>query len=439
MKNYLMKYIANSISAFALFIAISICCYSQTFELHNGDVIDKIVAVVGNEIILQSDIDAYILSQMMNNDKINYNDKEMRRTLLLSFIEEKILIVKALEDTITVSDELVDERMNMMIQQLIQVYGSVDRIEAIYKKTLNRLKTEAREDVKKRLIAQQLENKKFGNIDVTQSEISEFYNKYLDSLPIIPELVEIYHIVKYIEPDSTDKLNTIAFAKSIRDSIIKGGDFADFAKRYSNDAGSAADGGDLGWVEKGKFVSEFERAAIGLQPNEISMPIESPFGYHVIKLIAKNKDSINASHILFKLVQSDDNIEKARNTLDSIRTIALASGNFAELAASLSDEKETKGFGGLIGKTPLEQMPPLFSVAKELKDGEISTPIPYSPDPTKQGFHIVLRKRTIPEHKANITDDYDYLKETTTKFKMADERKKWVEQLKGEIYWELFD
>jgi peptidyl-prolyl cis-trans isomerase SurA len=261
-----------------------------------------------------------------------------------------------------------------------------------------------------------------------------------DSMPMIPVQVELFHIVKYIVPDTTSKENTISLAKRVRDSLLADGDFREFAKKYSGDVGSVADGGDLGWVEKGKFVAEFERAAFALQVNEISMPIESPFGFHVIKLLEKNKDSIHCSHILFKLIQSDDDILKVKTLLDSVRQIAVDSNNFELLAIQFSEDKDTKGFGGSIGKIPLSEVP--YSIAnsvKELNDGEISIPAAYSNDPTKQGMSIVWRKRTIPEHKANLDDDYDFLKQAAQRYKVFEQRAKWISELKNEIYWEVFN
>ncbi|MPN04506.1 Chaperone SurA [bioreactor metagenome] len=257
---------------------------------------------------------------------------------------------------------------------------------------------------------------------------------------MMPAQVEVYHIVKYIVPDSNAKSNTMLLAKKVRDSLMAGGDFAEFAKKYSGDYGSAQHGGELGWVAKGKFVAEFEKAAYALQVNEISMPVESMFGYHVIKVIQKTKDSINAAHILFKLIQSEDDVAKAKIFLDSLKQIAIKNNNFSQLATEFSEDKETKGFAGLIGKAAISEIPLAFSsTVAELKDGEISEPKIYSKDPTKQGMHIVWRKRTIPEHKPTIKEDYEYLKKVATNFKIMELREKWIAELKTSIYWEIFD
>ena len=409
-------------------------------QLRAGEVIDRIVAVVGNEIILQSDIDAFILDEMNRGANIRLDDPEIRKRLLEHHIVEKILITKAEEDAITVADDMIEEYWNMAFQRLLQVYGSVERVETVFKRSVNRMKLEARDDIRKRLMAQQLEQKQFSGVTVSTREVEEFYEKMKDSLPMIPVQVELFHILKYITPDTVSRINTINLARQVRDSLLAGGDFAEFAKRHSEDPGSAQDGGNLGWVARGRFVAEFERAAFALHPNEISMPVESPFGYHLIKLLERNRDSIRTAHILFKLIQSEADIANTRNFLDSIRRIALDSNNFEHLALTNSDDRSTRGFGGLLGKFMLNEIPlVLASTVNELKDGEISAPIPYSDDPTKQGMTIVLRKRTIPEHFPTVAEDYDFLKRIATNFKIMELREKWIAELKEEIYWEVFE
>jgi peptidyl-prolyl cis-trans isomerase SurA len=423
-----------------LMITINSQAVAQQMQLRTGEVIDKIVAVVGNEIILQSDIDAILLDEMNRGANIKLDDEELRRRLLENYIEEKILITKAEEDTISVADETIEEYWNMTIQRLQQVYGSIERIEAIYKRSLNRMKLEAREDIKKRLMAQELEAKQFRNITVSSKGVEEFYEKMKYSLPMIPVQVELYHILKYITPDTISKTNTINLARQVRDSLIAGGDFSEFAKRYSEDPGSAQDGGNLGWVARGKFVAEFERAAFALHPDEISMPVESPFGYHLIKLFEKNRDSIRSAHILFKLIQTDADVANVRNFLDTVRQQAIDSNNFEHLALLHSDDRNTKGFGGSLGKFMPSEIPLVIAnTVKDLKDGEISSPIPYSDDPTKQGMSIIWLKRTIPEHRATLEEDYDFLKQVATRYKIMNLRNTWIAKLKEEIYWEVFD
>ena len=430
-----MKYL---FSIFLLLMSITFLYGEPIAPLSQGDVIDKIVAIVGKDIILKTDIDAVILEEINRGGKQNVNDKELRKKILDRYIEEKLLITKAEEDSIVISDELIEERFEMAIQNLLSYYGSIERIEALSNKSIARIKIEFKDDIKKQLMTEELQRKKFSNVNVNTKEISEFYEEYKDSLPMMPEQVEVYHIFKTIEPNLESKEKTLALAKKVRDSIIKGADFSELAKEYSEDLGSKDTDGDLGWVERGKFVGEFERAAVALQKEEISMPVESPFGYHIIKLIDKNKDSIHTQHILFKLLQSNEDVIIARDFLDSLRADAIKNDNFEDLARRFSDDLTTKGFGGYIGKLYVNAAG-YADILYSLKDGEISEPLPYSTDPTKQGLRIVFRKKTIPEHQPNLAEDYDFLKSYAIRYKTIKLQEKWIDELKKEIYWEVFE
>jgi peptidyl-prolyl cis-trans isomerase SurA len=237
-KIFLLIFILLSISS-----AQIIC---QQLKLTEGEVVDKIVAIVGKEIILHSDIDAHILDLLNRGESADLKDTNIRNQLLAELVNEKLLITKAEEDSIQVTDEMVEERFNLALQNLISYYGSIERIESIYKKSLSRLKLEYKDDIKKRLMANQLELKKFSNVSVTHNEVVQFFDRFIDSLPIIPEQIELYHIFKKFEPDTNVKQKTFELAKAVRDSIIAGANFGEMAKKYSEDPGSKELNGELG-------------------------------------------------------------------------------------------------------------------------------------------------------------------------------------------------
>ncbi len=427
-----------------LFISFNNLNLLASKQLRTGATLDRIIAIVGSEIIMQSDLKSQLMIMAQQDPSLDIEDEELRNRLLDEMINRKILITKAEEDTISISDELIEERWKIYKQELLNYYGSIENIEKVYKKSLNRFKLEARSEIKKMLMAQQLEAKHLNtmNINVTGKDVEEFYNTYKDSLAMtpVPEQIELYHIVRYVHPDTTSKKNTYNTAKKVRDSIVSGKyTFADAAKKYSADAMSGKDGGNLGWFGKGKLVPEFEEAAYKLQKDEISLPVESPFGFHVIQLIEKASDSINVRHILFKLEQSKTDLDKVQNFLDSIKTIANAE-NFLALAKEHSEETKTKGFGGSMGKNSINSYPPTIAeVIKNLQDGEISTPEPYQIDPLKSGMHLIFRKKTFPAHTPNIEQDYELIKKYTQEYKRMQLRKEWIKQLRKEVYWEIVD
>ena len=190
-------------------------------------------------------------------------------------------------------------------------------------------------------------------------------------------------------------------------------------------------------VERGKFVPAFENAAFALQPDEISQPVETPFGYHIIQLIGKSGTSITARHILIRVGQSDADKEAARAALLDVKKQVEAGSSFIELAKSASDERETAGFGGAIGPIEPEKLPEdMRAIVVELPNGGVSEPHPYTTDPTRQGYHILYRKSIIPEHTATLDGDYKALEQMSTYEKRLRLEQEWVAELRRSLYWE---
>jgi peptidyl-prolyl cis-trans isomerase SurA len=400
--------------------------------------LDKIVAVVGNEIIMASDLNAALMMVKQQSPSIDINDPVLRRQVLDNIINEKLVITKAIEDSVKVSDEEVESRWSALLQNMVRRFGSEQRVEEVYGMSINRIRFEYRDEIRKQILGAKLRQEHVADITASPEEVNTFYNQFKDSLDMMPEQVELYHIVKYIGTSKSKKEDVLNFARKIRDSIVAGGDFADFARRYSDDPGSKSGGGDLGWASKGKLFPEFEKAAYALQPDEISLPVETPFGYHIIQVIDKRNDEIKARHILFKFGESDEDIETAKRFLDSLKKEIESGKDFETLARMNSDDKESRGFGGLLGKMPIDELPNQMKVlVQNMKDGEVTDPIPYSKDPLKKGYHIVYKKRSISAHKANISEDYKRLEQLALFYKQNMAIKDWIEQLRKELYWEI--
>lgn len=424
----------------SLFLAIVLvfCSNIASAQINQGEVMDRVVAIVGNEIILQSDIIGQIALMAQQDPKLNPRDPALYQELLDAMINEKLLVTKAIEDSVVVSEEQIDARWQAFLQTLMHQFGSEERIEQVYKKSLNRLKFELRDDIRNKLLSSNLVQQTIANVTITPKEVEEFFKQYRDSLPRVPETIEVHHITKNVRANVDEKKRMMDLARAVRDSILKGGDFGEYAKRYSGDPGTANSSGELGWIERGRFFPEFENAAFSLQINEISLPIETPFGYHLIQLLDKRKESINTRHILFKISQTSDDKDESIKFLDSVRKRALENSNFADLAKVYSDDKETKGFGGLLGRMPLSEFPANFRLQLEkLQDGAISEPLPYNIDPTKPAFHIIWRKRTIPAHTASIEEDREYITNMALDMKKMRVYNEFIEKLRRELYWEL--
>lgn len=416
------------------FTAMCLICCAYPLFTQQSQVLDKIIATVGREIVLQSDIEGRIAMFMQQNPKANPNDPELRKQVLESLINERLMVTKAVEDSIAVMDEEINQSLDFMMQNLIQTYGSEKRVEDLYGMSVSRIKKNYREEVRKQLLVERLQQQRFMGVKCTNREVEEFYAQYRDSIRAIPASVELAHIVKHIKPSADAKEEVKRLALRIRDSIVKGVDFAELAKRHSGDPGSASTGGDLGWVDKGKFVAEYERAAYELQPGETSQPVESPFGFHIIQTIEKRKDASHTRHILLKLGGSADDKSRVEKIMNELKERIEKGEAFEDIAKQYSDEKETQGFGGSMGVIELNRLPAdLKSIVETLPDGGVSKPLPYMSDPTKPSLHIILKKKTIAEHAPTLTSDFKKIEQMALQQKQAKMMESFLKELRVAI------
>jgi peptidyl-prolyl cis-trans isomerase SurA len=370
--------------------------------------------------------------------KVNRKDPVLRQAVLDQLINERLIMTKAIEDSVEATEDEITQRMEYQLQSLIQQFGSEKRIEDMYGMSMARIRREFRDEIRKRLLVEKMQQKQFADIKATRADVEGFYERYRDSLPSIPERVDLYHIVKYVKPSVEKNKEAQSLALRIRDSVVKGGSFSEFARRHSADPISAANGGDLGTVEKGKFVPAFEAAAFALSPNEISAPVESPFGWHVIQLISKTSTTMTTRHILIRVSQSEADRDSAKAQLLRMKQAVELGDSFEKIAREYSDERETQGFGGAMGQIELSRLPEdMRSAINALKDGSVSDPMPYAADPTKPGYHILYRKRLIPAHKPSVDDDYKQLEQMASFEKKQRLEQEWILKLRRELYWEV--
>jgi len=400
--------------------------------------LDKIVAVVDNEIILKSELDFRATAEAQQRN-INPADTAFRRQVLNSLIDEKLLYAQAQLDSITVTDEQVKQQLEYQMNYFIQQYGSREQLEQVYGMPLEKLKRTLQDDTKKNLMAEMLKQKKFEKLEASRKEVEEFYDTFKDSLGIVAEKFKISHI--FLNPKTGERVKKIArdFAAALLDSLKNGADFAQLATKYSDDPGSAAHGGDLGSVKRGVFYPEFEAVAFSLAPNQLSGVVESPVGFHIIQLIERRGESIHTRHILIKVKGDDESDLKAIEFLSEIRDSIVKGKNTFEYYARLySDDKETAKFGGDLGTFESTQLDkPLLDIIYKLKEGDISYPKRLDVDKNIYGYHIVKLQKRIPQHKADLEIDYPELKKMTEYYKKQKLYVKWIDEIKQRIFWEV--
>lgn len=409
-----------------------------TFTLNAQETVDKVVAVIDNEIIMKSELD-FQINMLIAQRKAKADTPELRKALLDNMIEEKLVYAQALIDSINVSEEEVTRQIDYQINMLTQQYGSKDKLEQLYGMTIEKIKRELRENSKKEMLVQRLQEKKFGMLEASRREVEDFFVRFKDSLGVIPERVKIAHIFKNPKTSPELKMKYRNKAQQLLDSIKGGADFAELARAHSEDPGSAANGGDLGYVKRGVFFPEFEAAAYALQVGQLSGVVESPVGYHIIQLLERRGEAIRARHILVKIKADDEADLSAIEFLTNLRdSIVRKMGTFAEFAKKYSDDEETSAFGGSLGSFYMEQLDKnLLEITAKMKDGEISFPKRVDYTQGKYGYHIVYLEKRIQQHQPDLDIDYTDVKRLADEYKKQRLYKKWIEELRSKIYWDI--
>lgn len=411
----------------------------STISLFPQQVVDKIVAVVDNEIILQSEVN-FQTNLLAAKRKLDPNNPELKKRVLNSMINDKLVYAQADIDSIKIGDSEIKQRIDYQINVFTQQYGSIDKVEQVYGMSLSKIKRELRDDVKKNLMVQKIQQKKFGDVHATRREVESFYYQFKDSLGIIPEKVSLSQIVRKPKASKKTIKKYYDFAQAIKDSILNGADFAIMAKKYSEDPGSASKGGDLGFVKKGIFYPEFEAAAFALKVGEISPITKSPVGFHIIQLLEKRGEAIHTRQILIRIKKDEQADFNAINFLNSLRdSIVRFHKSFKEMAKKYSEDDNTKYFGGDLGTFYLNQLDkPTLDIVTKLGVGEVSFPRRFELGRGGgYGYHIILLKKRIPQHAANLTSDYNELAKLATEYKKQRKYEQWIKSLKNKIYWQI--
>lgn len=435
----------KKIIKFLLLILIALNCSIEVIA--QGQVVDQVVAIVGGNIVKLSDIETQY-NQMRLQGNLNENNSS-KCQILENILFNKLLLNQAKLDSVVVSDEQVENELDRRLRYYISQFGSKEKFEEFYKKTVIDFKDEFREIIRNQMLVQMMEGNITDNIKVTPAEVKKFFeNIPVDSIPLIEAEYEIGHIVKKPIISKAEKEIVKQRLSELRERILKGEKFASLAVLYSEDPGSATKGGELGLFGRGEMYPEFEAAAFSLKnPNEVSEIIETKAGYHILQLIERRGDYVNVRHILMQPRVSPYELQKAKNYLDSVYTVIKDSSISLEKAAMLFSDDLNKNNGGLLvnpstgnSKFGADDIDPsLFFVIDKLKIGEYSNPVIMKDSEGKQAYRIVyLKSRTSP-HRANLKDDYDKIQNAALEQAKNTALKKWINQKISKTYIKIFD
>jgi len=400
------------------------------------NVVDRIVAVIDKEIVTESDVQERITYAALQN-RLDPKSPELRRQVMENLIAEKLMLAQAILDSVAVTEEEVSRSLDQQFQNFVRQAGSEQALEKVYGKPVSRMKREFRPEMRKQLLIQKLRQQREANLSVARREVEEFFESYKDSLPKVPEEVDLSHIFIVPKADTSLESKTRLQLNAIRDSIAAGGDFADFARRYSQDP-NGSKGGDLGWAKRGlAFVPEFEEAVFALKEKELSPVVKTEFGFHLIQLLERRGETVHARHILLRTEKGPASDTAAVHFLSALRDSIIQGKSLAEFARKYSEDEETKSVGGDLGQISIDQLETDFSsVVKNLKAGEISQPHRVTMK-NAYGYQIVSLKKRVAAHSVNLADDYKRVEQMALYLKRNKINAAWIEELKKNIYCEL--
>jgi peptidyl-prolyl cis-trans isomerase SurA len=430
-------------SLLLLFI-FSIFGTKMNAQLKSGDLVDGIAVVVGDEIILESDIE-----DQSNFSKQEGADTSNRCEFVESIISNKILIFEAKRDTLIENrSAAIKETANQKFNQILGQFPDEKTMLKTYKfRTGYEMKNAIEKIDTDNYYGQMFYGRITEKADVTPDEVTDFFNMYKFQLPEVKDEVSLSHISVYPKLTDAHKDEIIARLNKIKKDILAGESFESQARIYSDDPGSAAKGGLYTNISKGKMVKPFEAAALNLQEGEMSEPVESDFGYHLIQLVKKSGKQYDARHILLKAEPNADEIATAKKELDSIRTLILDKKmTFKEAAFRFSDDKKSKFNAGLMasgdGSDKLEKLnlPPVtaYQIAG-LNKGDITEVYQDQIEQDRKVVAIIKIDEVIAAHQLDVTTDYDRIKQLALNKKKNEMVEKYVKQQLPNIFISIHD
>jgi peptidyl-prolyl cis-trans isomerase SurA len=409
----------------------------------NKQLVDGVIAIVGKKPILKSEVAKQIAQYRVSAPEADLSECRIFQELLF----QKLLVAQADKDSVTVSDEQVDNELNRRMRYFVGQLGSEEKLEQYYGKKITQLKEELRPEIHDVLLAQTMQQKAVGQVSVSPNEVRAFYEILKkDTLPLINSEMELSQLVikPYVSPNA--KIEAREKIAGLRQRVVNGESMAAIAALYTEDPGSIKTGGRYESIARGTFVPEFEAVAFRLKSNEVSEVFETTFGFHFIQLIERKGEVLDLRHLLIAPKISGLDIARGKNKIDSIyENIKNGSISFADAVKKYSQDDETKNNGGAMvnpasGNTKFEteeigQMDPnLVFTLDQMKVGDISKPTLYTLPDSKQAYRILsLKSRSLP-HEINPKEDYQRLQNMATEKKQKEKVEKWTKSKLKSIY-----
>ena len=406
--------------------------------------VNKIVAVVGDNIILQSDIERDYANYILQG---NPENPEVKCYLVQQMLTQKLLSQQAVIDSVTVTDDEVTNEVDRRMRAFMQRAGGQERLEQFLNRSVIQYKDEIRPDVREQLVAERMRGKITENVAVTPLEVKRFFESIpKDSLPYFNTEVEIGEIVTYPKLTKKEKESFRDKAEALRLRVKGGESFETLARLYSQDPGSAPDGGDLGFFDRTVMTKEFTAMAFKLKAGDLSPVFETDFGFHFLQVIDRRGEQVRVRHILIKIEPTSASLDRTKAHIDSIqRDVVAGKIPFATAASMFSDNNDTKYTGGMLLNSegvqsrttyiPTDKLEPqVFLTIDTMKVGSFSKPELFTAKDGKQGYRFLYLKSKTQPHQASLETDFPKLKESAYEDKLNRQVSEWFEQRRKSTY-----
>jgi len=435
--------VSTALIAITLYIITASSSYAQ-----KSLVVDKIIASVGEEYILYSDV--LELAEYAKQQNQGEVDPLVQCQIMDQLVSSKLLLNQARLDSIEVGEGEVEGEIDRRMEYILsQMNGDEEFFNEYYGKTPLEYREELREPLREELTIQRIQGQLINEVQITPAEVLEFYHSIpQDSLPFLNAEVELAEIVYKPKVSAEEREKAISQINEYRDRILSGEDFAELASIYSDDPGSARKGGDLDWQKRGTFVPEFEAEAYNLEKGEVSEVVESPFGFHVIQLIDRRGNSIHTRHILVKPNIFSADLDNAKKTLDTIKNqIMFDSLNFALAVRRYSDEDQfSYNNSGRMrnpktGDTFFEtaELPhQIYFAIEGLEQGDVSDPIEFQERGETIYRLVQVQSKTQP-HQASLKEDYDRIQTFAKESKKNEYFNEWMQEKTAKTFIKIND
>ncbi len=403
--------------------------------------LDQVVAIVGEEIVMQSDIENQVLQLRAQN---YYGGGDLKCTVLEDLLVQKLLLNQAALDSIEVSMTQVEEELEMRLRYFIRQVGSQQKLEEYYNKSLQEIKEDFRPIIYDQKLTENMQREIFSGIKVSPREVRDYYKSLpKDSIPMVNAEMKISQVVLYPPDDHESKMRAREKLLELRERILNGERFSTLAVLYSEDPGTASKGGELGFRSRQELDPAFASAAFSLQEGKVSKIVESSFGFHIIQLIAREGEQVNVRHILVRPKVSIDKMLETTRKLDSITQLIKSDKmTFKEAALKFSeDEASRRNDGMMINPATaslsfqMDQLPAAeYEAVKDLSVGEISEPFEAEDEEGNPIYKIVRIESQSEAHRATLEDDYNKLEQMAIMNKREEVLNNWIEEKRSSTY-----